>query len=1204
MDGMHTQPVSPRATAAGTCERIALATDFRSSRNRLATAKQLETSVDGATRSALLNAAARLDTSPADAILAAFAVLLHRLGNSTELTIGIVRDQLDSGAHERPLLPATGAAQLSFDDDANFVNLLAQLRTPVRPQGELPGHSCNVVFGETSNRDADAALAASDEASREVALLLEDLGSTLSLRVVYDAQLFRPERMRELLAQLELLLPRLLAEPERSLFDHSLVTAAARTLLPDPTRPIDAPPYLPLADAFAAWAVRAPDQPAIRQAGRTISYGELSNRVERLARFIRCRAASGEVVAVTGPRSFALVTSLLGVFQSGAVLLTLDPTLPLERRRVMLEQSGAKLILAADAAADCDALASPERPLVRVSEAGLSSDLAAVSCTTGLPAIEPDQPAYVFFTSGSTGVPKAVLGRHKGLAHFLAWQREEFGILPSDRASQLTALSFDVVLRDMFLALTSGACLCLPECADVTDPVQILGWLAQERVSVLHVVPSLARLWLSHVPDELEFPHLRRVFFAGEPLTDVLVARCREVFGAQVEIVNLYGPTETTLAKCFHRIPEEPDPGIQSIGKPMSHTQVLILNRKRQLCGIAEAGEIAIRTPFRSLGYLNAPEATARAFVPNPFGSDTDDLIYLTGDGGRYRADGNLEILGRIDGQVKIRGVRIEPGEIESALGHHPNVREAVVVARQDASDTKFLAAYIVPKTPSWVSDPTASIAELRAFLRQRLPEVMVPSAFGLLAALPLNANGKVDKKALPVLERSAGTPASAAPQNAREQELASIWREVLGLREVGVHDSFYDLGGDSLTAVRVILRMRVLGIEESVCRAILHGQTIAQIARAAGSGAETSPDHSQPLSSDARLRLSFNVFRGLMIGLIILYHFTPGIARRSAFVAAHEKHLQPLYNWATPGFAFAFGITLGFIYHPQWLAHPERTRALISRATWIVGAGAAIIAVTAWAMSPFTPLQPHESPFANVLSFYALGLASTVVWFRLLGSSKTTRNALLFAVACGVVHYGLKRFAGVIPAHSPVLVFVGKWGYFNMWVGSLLGFVFGQRLKRYGIVPSRDALLGALLIAAGFTLSLLQGVGAFFVDQKQIEPWKWLFYGGLSVCLMVAVERVIRVLPSPGVGRVALNVFGVFGQLTLPLYLLHYLAWSLSMACTALGFSFVARLCVEMGVLISIGYLMTRRLYRLYYGAEPTVQTLPVVKRADLPAS
>ena len=1186
MDGSRLRTLPPDAVADNTCDQVALTTDYRRSEARALRAAQLEARLDHTTYHALLTAAARLDSEWFDAALAGFAVLLHRLAQQADLTLGTIR-----GRRTQPSV--AGSVRLAFADETDFLGVLAQLGAAGRARG--PEVGANVVFGEASDRDPESGLMPTFDVPRDLALLMEDGGDGLSLRLVYDASQFQPERMREMLEQYRLLLPRLLEEPERRVLDHSLVTASARAQLPDPTRPLEQPVYPPLGDAFAAWAARAPEQPAIQQADRTYSYGELAQASKQLAQQLCTRVVRGDVVAVTGARSFALVSSLLGVFRSGAVLLTLDPTLPLERRRVMLEQSGAKLILAVDGASDCDALASPQRSVLRVPEAGF---LAADSGTAALPAIEPSQTAYVFFTSGSTGVPKAVQGRHAGLAHFLAWQRQEFGIQPSDRASQLTALSFDVVLRDMFLALTSGACLCLPQCGDATDPERILAWLAKERVSVLHVVPSLARLWLSHVPQGFEFPALHRIFFAGEPLSDVLVQRCRAVFGAQVEIINLYGPTETTLAKCFHRIPEEPDPGIQSIGQPMTHTQVLILNRRQQLCGLHEVGEIAIRTPFRSLGYLNNPEATARAFVPNPYGSDPSDLIYLTGDSGRYRADGKLEILGRIDGQVKIRGIRIEPGEIEAALGHHPSVREVVVVARQDAAESKYLAAYVVPKTQALLSAPAPAIAELRAFLRSRLPEAMVPSAFGLLLALPLNANGKVDKKALPALERGAPVVASAAPTSARERELAAIWSEVLGVSEIGVHDSFYDVGGDSLAAMRVMIRMRVLGLEESVCRAILQGRTIAEIARAADGGEDVPPAE---LGPDARARLSLNVFRGLLILLIIGGHFLPGLGRRSGFIHAYEKYLFPLFNWGTPGFAIAFGVTLGFIYYPQYVSHPERTRALLWRATWIVGAGAVIFGLASWGMSDFEVMGPEESRFANVLTFYATGLATTALWFRLLGSVNATRNALVLAVACGLADQGLKRLIGVPAAHSPVLLLVGKWGYFNMWVGSLLGFVFGQRLKRQLVVPARELAIGALMIAVGFAWSRLQDLeSAYFIDQVELESWKWLFYGGCSLWVLIALERLAGMLPATGAARVTMNVLGVLGQLTLPVFLLQYFAWCVGTGCTQAGLPSSLRLVIEVGVLTGTAALMTRHLYRLYYGSEPRT-VLALEARADL---
>ena len=345
--------------------------------------------------------------------------------------------------------------------------------------------------------------------------------------------------------------------------------------------------------------------------------------------------------------------------------------------------------------------------------------------------------------------------------------------------------------------------------------------------------------------------------------------------------MNLYGPTETTLAKCFRSISvREPDPGVQSIvGARCRKTQVLILNRRRQRAGLEnEIGEIiVIRTPFRTLGYLNDPEQTARVFVQNPFSSDPDDLVYLTGDSGRVQ-DGRavLEILGRIDNQVKIRGVRIEPGEIETAIGQHASIREAVVVPRDDVMGTKILVAYVVLRASAESRPESDVIADLRAFLRARLPDAMVPSAFVVLSAIPLNPNGKVDKKALPLPER-AEAEGNAAPSSAREQQLAAIWQEALGVPSVGVHESFFDLGGDSLTAIGVIIRMRSLGIDEAMCRAIFQGDTIAEIA---SSEAGESAARNGPPRRETQSRLLLNAIRGFLAILLVASHWLPWIVK------------------------------------------------------------------------------------------------------------------------------------------------------------------------------------------------------------------------------------------------------------------------------------------------------------------------------------
>jgi amino acid adenylation domain-containing protein len=334
-----------------------------------------------------------------------------------------------------------------------------------------------------------------------------------------------------------------------------------------------------------------------------------------------------------------------------------------------------------------------------------------------LPDISPDDAAYIFFTSGTTGMPKGILGRHKGLSHFLNWQKTTFAIGPSDKCAQLTNLSFDVVLRDIFLPLVSGATLCLPDA--LADPAsdQTLGWLDHQGVTSFHIVPALAQAWIGSVLDGVMLRKMRWIFFAGEPLIEAFVRRWREALPEAGEIVNLYGPTETTLAKCFHVVPDDLAPGIQPVGRPLPQSQALVMNESRQLCGVGEAGEIVIRTPFCTLGYINAPEEQSKRFVLNPFRSDPHDLIYHTGDKGRYAADGNLEILGRIDDQVKIRGVRIEPGEITGVLGRHPRVKACFVTARQDSVGSNILVAYVVPASPGAVAG-----GDLRAHLSASLP--------------------------------------------------------------------------------------------------------------------------------------------------------------------------------------------------------------------------------------------------------------------------------------------------------------------------------------------------------------------------------------------------------------------------------------------------------------------------------------------------
>jgi acyl-coenzyme A synthetase/AMP-(fatty) acid ligase/acyl carrier protein len=369
----------------------------------------------------------------------------------------------------------------------------------------------------------------------------------------------------------------------------------------------------------------------------------------------------------------------------------------------------------------------------------------------------------------------------------------------------LISLSFDPVLRDIFLPLITGATLCLPD--DQIEPAseRILSWLDRQNITVLNVVPTLAQTWLGYPLDGVSLRSLRWAFFAGEALPEPLVRRWREAFPEVGRIVNLYGPTETTLAKCFQVVPDEPIPGVQSVGMPLPQTQALVCNQSGQLCGIGERGEIVLRTPFRTFGYINAPEDQQRRFVKNPFRDDAYDLVYYTGDRGRYCVDGSLEIIGRLDDQVKIRGVRVEPEEILAQLNRHPGVESCVVLADKDVRDENCLVAYVV------ASNRGTTGALLQAYLSDQLPAALIPASFVFLDSLPLSPNGKVDRRALP---KPAGAGAEwgqihVAPRTHFEEMLANIWAEILKLDQVGIHDNFFHLGGHSLLATQFVSRVR-----------------------------------------------------------------------------------------------------------------------------------------------------------------------------------------------------------------------------------------------------------------------------------------------------------------------------------------------------------------------------------------------------------
>jgi amino acid adenylation domain-containing protein len=594
--------------------------------------------------------------------------------------------------------------------------------------------------------------------------------------------------------------------------DLSLLTPSSAAILPKPRQRLDDSRPGAIHARFCENARRAPERPAVVDRGRVESYGDLDAWSTELARRL---AATGvrarDLVAVYGHRSAALVCALLGALKAGAAFVILDPAYPerhlvsclrLANPRGFIQLAGAGTLPAAVEglllASGCRRLVVPDRP-------GTTASVDAGAA----PAAGADDPAYVAFTSGTSGEPKAIVGSHWPVAHFIDWQCRTFDLGAGDRFSMLSGLSHDPLLRDIFMPLALGATLYIPEHERLTVPGWLTSWIQQHSITVMHLTPALGRIVTDGAPGGAAggggLERLRYAFFGGDPLAGSTVASLRRL-APHVTCVNLYGATETPQGMGYYIVPDGDPPETVPVGTGIEGVQLLVMGEPGRQAGIGEVGEICVRTPYLSRGYLGDEALTRSRFVRNPFTAVATDLMYRTGDMGRYCPDGSVDILGRRDDQVKIRGFRIEPRGIEALLGAHPAVKSVAVVAREDAPGDRRLVAYVVP-----VDGRHDVGGELLLFLRENLPGYMVPSAIVMLDAIPLTQNAKVDRAALPVPDghRPGQGGAFGPPRTKLERAVARVWREVLKLDRVGVDDNFFDLGGHSLLLAQVNARLR-----------------------------------------------------------------------------------------------------------------------------------------------------------------------------------------------------------------------------------------------------------------------------------------------------------------------------------------------------------------------------------------------------------
>jgi amino acid adenylation domain-containing protein len=592
-------------------------------------------------------------------------------------------------------------------------------------------------------------------------------------------------------------------------------TAPVRDVLAQATFPQDST----LASLFEAQVERSPGSVALECGDDRLSYGELNTRANRIARVLCALGVGPDVpVVLFMPRSVELVVGLLGVIKAGGAYVPIDVSLPPARIAYMAEDSGAPVVLT---------LAALRGRLPdyagRVLCLDLDDDLPAIASADALlPAPRPADLAYVIYTSGSTGRPKGVMVSHAAICNHMHWMLGTFGFTEADRILQKTSISADASVWEFMAPLLGGGRLVLAAEGSQRDPAALLRQIRTFGITVLQVVPSLLKALVAE-PGFADCRSLRQVFCGGETLDAPLATTFFSRSGARLH--NLYGPTEAAIDATWWTC-EKGWTGSIPIGRPITNMQAWVLDEARQPLPVGVIGELYLGGVGLARGYLGRPELTAEKFVAHPFSDEPGARLYRTGDRARWRADGTIEFLGRIDHQIKMRGFRIEPGEIEAALLGDAAVSQTVVVLREDRPGDQRLVAYVVGREGG---DP--DIARLRAVLGKSLPEHMVPSAIVRLDALPITAHGKLDRAALPAPEFNAVRDDYVAPRTEQEAALAALWSEVLGVPQVGVHDSFFELGGHSLLAVQLVSRLRGMAGREVSLRDVFEAPSVAGMA-------------------------------------------------------------------------------------------------------------------------------------------------------------------------------------------------------------------------------------------------------------------------------------------------------------------------------------------------------------------------------------
>ncbi|KAJ3217331.1 large subunit of alpha-aminoadipate reductase [Dinochytrium kinnereticum] len=829
--------------------------------------------------------------SPFHILLAAFVVLLHKYTGEEDITVGssslsanplVLRFPVrDSDSFVSVLSSVMQAEKEATLDEVPFTALLEAL---FPAKNKVNGKSSaeddaeedtvnpslfKVRFFNLTDTSPDTFEATTTSSACDLTVLITQSTTLrrllpIDIHILYNSVLFSSSRILDVLDQLESLIEAVSRNPQREVGSISVVTEASRARLPDPTADLAWDGFEgAITDIFSRNAKMHPERVCVVESAegnalRTFSYEQIHRASNLLAHhLVKSGIGREDVVVLYSYRGVDLVVAVMGVLKAGATFSVIDPAYPPNRQVIYLSVAQPRgLVVLRKAGTLHEEVTTYIKDKLSIqcfvpaleildggellggkTEAAPGDVLEHVKDLGGQDVgieIGPDSIGTLSFTSGSTGIPKGVRGRHFSLTHFYPWMKGEFGLTPEERFTMLSGIAHDPIQRDIFTPLFLGAQLRIPTADDIGTPGRLAEWMGKNGITVTHLTPAMGQLLSANATHPI--PTLRNAFFVGDVLTKRDVTRL-QFLAPNVYIVNMYGTTETQRAVSFLKIPpssvnvgflsEQKD--IMPAGRGMKNVQLLVVNKAGLLCGVGEVGEIYVRSSGLAEGYLRLDDVTAQKFILNPFApaptsSSTlpyykgpRDRMYRTGDLGRYRPDGSVECTGRADDQVKIRGFRIELGEIDTHLSQHPGVRENVTLVRRDKFEEPTLCSYFVPLDPAAHADVWALVKEIREYLKLKLPAYAVPSVFVPLTRMPLTPNGKVDKNALPFPDTAAAAnlqkPTASSPSTLTpvQSAIRDVWSALLNLPAdtISITDNFFDLGGHSILATRLVFGIR-----------------------------------------------------------------------------------------------------------------------------------------------------------------------------------------------------------------------------------------------------------------------------------------------------------------------------------------------------------------------------------------------------------